>query len=386
MTVMQSIFPRFGEPPERPDVAGLRGEVRAFVAEEVARGAIRPGRQSWTTFDRAFSRRCAARGYVAMTWPKAFGGHERSAFSRYVVLEELLAAGAPQGSHWIADRQSGPQILRHGRDSLKRAVLPRIAAGDCTFGIGMSEPDSGSDLSSIRTRAVRADGGWRVEGSKVWTTNAQHAEYLIVLCRTEPRGENRYAGLSQLAVPMDAAGITVRPILNIAGESEFNEVIFDGNFVPDDHLLGQGGDGWRLVTEELAFERSGPDRILSTFGVLAALVRLVGPEPDRHAAIEIGRLVGRMAAIRQLSLTITDRLAAGQPAGAFATIMKDMGTTLEQEIPDVARRLLDLRPSQDGDEASATLATAILAAPCFSLRGGTREILKGIVARELGLR
>jgi alkylation response protein AidB-like acyl-CoA dehydrogenase len=387
MSLTQSIFPRLAEPPPpRDSFKDLRDRVRAFVAEETVRGAIQPGRQSWTTFDRAFSKRCAAQGFVAMTWPRAFGGHERSAHERYVVCEELLAAGAPQGSHWIADRQSGPQIMRNGRDSLKKAILPRIASGDCTFGIGMSEPDSGSDLSSIRTRGVKADGGWRIEGQKVWTTNAQHAEYLIVLCRTEPRGENRYAGLSQIVVPLKAQGVTVRPIVNIAGESEFNEVIFDGAFAPDDHLLGKGGDGWRLVTEELAFERSGPDRILSTFGVLAAMVKAAGASPDRHASIEIGRLIARMSAIRQLSLTITDRLAAGQPAGGFATIMKEIGTTLEQEIPDVARRLLDARPSLDGDKAAATLATAILTAPCFSLRGGTREILKGIIARELGLR
>ena len=263
----------------RPVLAELRAEVRAFIRDEIQSGSIRPGRQSWTTYDRSFSRRCAERGYVAMTWPKEFGGRERSPFERYVVCEELLAAGAPLGSHWIADRQSGPQILRHGRDTLRRHILPRIAAGDCTFGIGMSEPDSGSDLSSIRTKADRADGGWRLEGRKVWTTNAQHAEYLIVLCRTEPRTQDRYAGLSQLVVPLDAQGVSVRPIVNIAGEEEFNEVVFDGNFVPDDHLLGQGGDGWKLVTEELAFERSGPDRILSTFGVLSVLVEAAGASP-----------------------------------------------------------------------------------------------------------
>lgn len=364
----------------------LRAEVRAFVAEERARGTITTGRQSWTTYDREFSRRCAERGYVAMTWPKEYGGHERSQFERYVVCEELLAAGAPLGSHWIADRQSGPQIMRNGTDEVRKAILPRIAAGDCTFGIGMSEPDSGSDLSSIRTRATPVDGGYRMEGRKVWTTNAQHADYLIVLCRTEAKTEDRYAGLSQLVVPMDAESVSVRPLVNLAGVHELNEVVFDGNFVPASHLLGKDGDGWRLVTEELAFERSGPDRFLSTFGVLATMAEAAGRDPDRHAAIEIGRLTSRVAAIRQLSLTINRKLGAGEHVGGMATIMKDLGTALEQEIPDAARRLLDIVPAEDGDEWSAALATAILNAPCFSLRGGTREILKGIIARELGLR
>ena len=381
------LFPDLAATPAaRDDAAALRAEVRAFVGEEQARGTITPGRQTWTTFDRGFSERCAARGYVAMTWPQEYGGHGRSAFERFVVCEELLAAGAPLGAHWIADRQSGPQIMRHGRDAIRREILPRIAAGRCTFGIGMSEPDSGSDLSSIRTRADRVPGGFRLEGRKVWTTNAQHADYVICLCRTEPRTEDRYAGLSQLVVPMRAEGVTVRPLVNLAGEHELNEITFDGTFVPEDHLLGAGGDGWKLVTEELAFERSGPDRFLSTFGLLAILVGIVGTEPDRHAAIEVGRLVARLSAIRQLSLAITDRLGRGERASGLATIMKDLGTALEQEIPEVARKLVDVMPAPDGDAAAGALASAILNAPCFSLRGGTREILKGIIARELGLR
>ncbi len=321
-----------------------------------------------------------------MTMPAQYGGHERSAYERYVVLEELLAAGAPQGSHWIADRQSGPQILRNGSQRLKDEILPRIASGDCTFGIGMSEPDSGSDLSSIRTRADKVEGGYRVFGQKVWTTNAQHADYMIVLCRTSPRGEGRYDGLSQLVVPMKDAAITTRPMRDLRGDEELNEVVFDGAFVPDDHLLGQEGDGWRLVGEELAFERSGPDRILSTFVLLSTMAQIVGQNPDRFAAAEIGRLTGRVSAIRQLSLTINRRLSAGQSTDGLAPIMKDMGTALEQDIPEVARRILDLIPSENGDPAQAALATAILSAPCFSLRGGTREILKGMIAREMGLR
>lgn len=382
------LFPPFNDEAPRPviDEAALRAEVRAFIRDEIARGTIRPGRQSWTTFSREFSRRCAGAGYIAMTWPREFGGHERSLFERYVVCEELLAAGAPQGAHWIADRQSGPQIMRNGTDAVKRAILPRIAAGECTIGIGMSEPDSGSDLSSIRTRADRVDGGYRVYGRKVWTTNAQHADYVIALCRTAPRTEDRYAGLSQLVIPMDADGVTVRPIRDLRGEEELNEITFEGAFVPEGHLLGAEGDGWRLVNEELAFERSGPDRILSTFGLLSVMARLAGPDPDRLAGMEIGRLTGRLTAIRQMSLLINRRLAAGRQVGALAPIMKDLGTALEQEIPEVARRILEVRPFEEDEATAGTLATAILSAPSFSLRGGTREILRGIIAREMGLR
>lgn len=368
------------------ELQNLRDEVRAFVGRETAAGRIRIGEQAWTTWDRDFSVRCAEAGFVAMTWPKAYGGHERTPRERYVVCEELLAAGAPLGAHWIADRQSGPQILQNGTETLKARILPRIAAGECTFCIGMSEPDSGSDLSSIRTAAEKVDGGWRLSGRKVWTTNAHKSEYMIVLCRTAPKSDNRNAGLSQMVVDMETGGVEIRPITNIADVDEFNEVIFDEVFIPDDHVLGQPGDGWKLVTGELAFERSGPDRILSSFGLLRLLAGVIDTDNDRHAAVELGRLVGRLAAIRALSLEVSRDLEAGHPATAKATMMKELGTTLEQQIPEIARQLCDRPPRLDGSTYERALAVAMLNAPSYSLRGGTREILHGIIARELGLR
>lgn len=374
-------------PPDSQVHDALRKDVRAFVAEERAAGRIKVG-QSWPTFDREFSLRCAGRGYLGMTWPKEYGGQERDRSERYVVLEELLAAGAPLGSHWIAERQSGPQILRNGTERLKRQVLPEIAAGRCTFGIGMSEPDSGSDLASISTKATKVPGGWSLDGRKIWTTNAHHAEYMIVLCRTSPKteGEDRKAGLSQIVVPLATKGASVRPITNIAGQDEFNEVLFENCVVDDDHLLGTAGEGWRLVTEELAYERSDPDRFLSTFPMLSSLCDYLARQPDRHAAIELGRLVSRMASVRALWLDVIAALTRGEDANQQAIMMKEMGTTLEQEIAEVSRKLIDLKPESVGNDLAAALASAILNAPAFSLRGGTREILKGIIARGLGVR
>jgi alkylation response protein AidB-like acyl-CoA dehydrogenase len=209
---------------------------------------------------------------------------------------------------------------------------------------------------------------------------------MIVLCRTSPKSDDRNAGLSQLVVPLKTKGVSIKPITNIAGADEFSEVIFENCVVDDDHLLGEPGQGWRLVMEELAFERSGPDRFLSTFALLSLLSSHLARDPDRHAAIELGRLVARLHTVRALSLEINEALARGEDVGQKATIMKELGTTLEQAVPEVARRLIDARPDRAGDDLAASLATAILNAPCFSLRGGTREILKGIVARHLGLR
>ncbi len=174
-------------------------------------------------------------------------------------------------AHWIADRQIVPSLLKYGTEAQKRHFLPRIVRGECFFGIGMSEPDSGSDLASVRTKAERTDGGWALSGTKVWTSGAHLAHAFIALARTAPVDpSNRHAGLSQFLVDLHGPGIEVRPIISMNGAHHFNEVIFDNAFVPDDMVFGEIGDGWKQVTSELSFERSGPERFLSTFGLLAA--------------------------------------------------------------------------------------------------------------------
>ena len=271
----------FAAPPPAPEAEALRTEVRAFLAEEMKDRTPFERAESWSRSDPEFSRKMAKKGWIAMTWPKKYGGHERSALERYVVLEEMLAAGAPVGYHWVADRQSGPNIMRYGTEAQRQLVLPRIAAGECSFCIGMSEPDSGSDLAATRTRAVKVQGGWVVNGTKVWTSRAHRANYMILFCRTEAKSNSdRHAGVSQFLVDMEMAkanGMTVRPIIDMRNEHHFNEVSIEDLHLPEDALLGQEGDGWEQVTGELSYERSGPDRFLSSFTLLAEAVRALGP-------------------------------------------------------------------------------------------------------------
>ena len=369
----------------------LRAALRSFLAIELAGRTPRERAQSWTGSDRAFSRKMAARGWIGMTWPREYGGHERSAFERYVVLEEMLAAGAPVGFHWIADRQSGPSILKHGTEAQRQAILPRIAAGECAFCIGMSEPDSGSDLAAARTRAQRVQDGWRVNGTKLWTSGAHEADYMILFCRTGAQDEaDRRAGASQFLVDMARAkddGLTVRPILDMAGQHHFNEVAMTDLLLPEDALLGQEGDGWTQVTGELAFERSGPDRFLSAFTLLVETVRALGPDAPEAAAVAIGRLTSHIIALRHLSRSVAGMLQAGTDPALQAALVKDLGNVLEQETVEVVRLLLDVEPDA-GAAATlpAVMAHLIMTAPVFSLRGGTREILRGMIARGLGLR
>jgi alkylation response protein AidB-like acyl-CoA dehydrogenase len=357
--------------------ATLRREVRAFLADELERGGFEPRCNAWMdAHDRALSRRLAARGWIGMTWPKRYGGGERTASERFVVTEELLAAGAPVAAHWFADRQFGPQLLRFGTEEQRERLLRRVTAGELCVAIGMSEPDAGSDLAAVRTAATRTDGGWLVTGAKVWTSHAHLSDVMVTLCRTAPRGDDRHAGLSQLLVDLSADGVTVAPITGLDGAAHFCEVVLDEVFVPDRDVLGEVGQGWRQVTSELAFERSGPERVLSVLPLLhaAAANARAGVAPDE--AERLGRVYAGIAALRRLSLGVAEALADGEAPDTEAALVKDLGTRFEQDQVEL------LRP-RAGDRHEAMWVSAQLAAPGFTLRGGTTEVLQGIVGRGL---
>jgi len=377
----------FPAPRNSPAAEVLRQEVRHFLSVTLADRTPLERSDSWNGFDADFSRKLGRQGWIGMTWPKRYGGQERSAFERYVLIEEMLAAGAPVAAHWIADRQSGPLLLKFGTEEQKSDILPRIARGECYFCIGMSEPNAGSDLAAIRTRAIPIDGGFRVNGAKLWTTGAHHAHYMILFCRTSGAIEDRQAGTSQLLVDLTTPGIRINPIIDMAGQHHFNEVVLDDVMLPASALIGKEGDGWHQVTSELAFERSGPERFLSSFTLMVELAKCLGPNASERAAGAFGRLMAHLIVLRRLSRGIAVLLEEGANPQLQASIVKDLGATFEQEIPEIARLLVDAAP---GDPATrdfcGVLAKTVLNAPTFSLRGGTREILRGIIARGLGLR
>ncbi len=373
---------------ELPPVAeALRREVRGFLGAELTARPPAQRARSWGGWDREFSRKMGARGWIGMTWPTRYGGHERSALERYVVLEEMLAAGAPVSAHWIADRQSGPLLLRFGSEAQRQRFLPAIARGELAFAIGMSEPDSGSDLASIRTRAERVAGGYTVNGTKVWTSNAHRADYMIALFRTHHDPAKKHEGLTQFLVDPKSPGITISPILDLRGSHHFNMVVFEDAFVPDELRVGEEGAGWKQVSTELAFERSGPERYLSSLALILELIREAGKAPGERAAAALGHLVAHLATLRQMSLSVAGMLEAGQNPNLEAAVVKDVGTTFEQEVPEAVHALLGVEPTiETGSDFQQTLGYLTQNAPSFSLRGGTREILRGIIARGLGLR
>ena len=362
----------------------LRAEVRAFLAEEIARGTFRPCSDVGGGDDPEFSRKLGARGWLGMTWPRKYGGHERSMLERFIVTEETLAAGAPVGAHWIADRQTGPNLLRYGTEEQKMFFCPTIARGELFIAIGMSEPDTGSDLASIRTRADKVDGGWKITGRKVWTSGAHRCHYAVVVVRTSPLDPNkRHEGISQFLMDLKAPGVTIRPIHNMAGKHSFNEMILDGVFVPDNRILGKPGDGWKQLTSELAYERAGPERYMSTLTLYKSFTGTVGNKADDRKAETVGRYLAHYLTLRGMSTSVAGMLDAGHLPNTEAAIVKDLGATFEREMPE-ALRLAPGRGLASGYERD--LDYAVLNAPSWTLRGGTPQILKGIIAKGLGLR
>ena len=362
----------------------LQAEVREFLAATLPRGTFEPGLGMAGRKDAAFSQRLASRGWVGMSLPKEYGGGDRAAVERFVVAEELLRWGAPIGHHWVADRQSGPLLAKVGTPEQKERFLPAICRGELSFSIGMSEPDSGSDLASVITRATRADDGWIVNGTKVWTTGAHEQDWMIALVRTS-EAEDRHAGLSQVLVDLRAPGVAIHPIPFLDGTADFNEVVFTDVFVPDTDLVGHEGNGWAQIGQELAFERGGPDRWLSTYLVLEQYLREHGDALDDAMVELLGAAAARFWGLRNLSLSVARAIDAhGQPS-VQAALVKEMGTRFEQDLLEDLRRLVDLEPFPDSSSLfERLLANAILTSPAFTIRGGTIEILRSVAAKGLG--
>lgn len=368
----------------------LRHEIRGFLTDRL-RGLPADSRaRSWLGFDAEFSQALAGRGWLGLTLPTEYGGAGRSHFARFVLSEELLAAGAPVSAHWIADRQSAPLILKYGTESQRRFYLPRICRAEAFFCIGMSEPNSGSDLASIRSNAQpRQAGGWLLNGSKIWTTNAHRSHYMIALVRTSGTAADRHQGLSQLIVDLSLPGVSIRPITDLAGDAHFSEVFFDNVELGADALIGQEGNGWQQVNAELAFERSGPERLYSSMALVQCWLdycRQTGMRDDATRS-SLGTILAHLSTLRAMSLAIARKLAEGHSPALEAALVKDMGTELEQRIPDLVAQALGRYPDRPvPPELLRTLAYLEQMGPSFSLRGGTREILRGIIARGLGLR
>ncbi|MCC6846857.1 MAG: acyl-CoA dehydrogenase family protein [Deltaproteobacteria bacterium] len=373
------------------DELALCDRVRAFLADALPpRGPI--PEDGWIHgFDPAFSRRLGAAGFIGMTWPPAYGGAGRSYVDRAIVTEELLRAGAPTAAHWVGDRQIGPALLAHGTEEQRREIVPRLARGELVFCLGMSEPGAGSDLAALSTRAIDDGDAFVVEGQKVWTSFAHHADYCYLVARTDPEAP-RHRGISELLVDMRLPGIRVRPLVDMTGEHHFNEVFFEQVRVPKRWLIGEVNRGWFQIASQLDYERAGMERLLSYAPLLADLeahVRATGRSADPRVRQQLARFHGEIAVGRQLIYRIAWALSRGVTPTADTALAKLYGSELEQRLARFAGEVLGpyavLAPGADAP-LGGRVARAIVNAPALTIRGGTVEILRTIVAeRGLGL-
>jgi alkylation response protein AidB-like acyl-CoA dehydrogenase len=358
-----------------PEQLALRAEAAGVAADAVARF----GRQndSWINgYSKEFSKELAARGWIGMTWPdNPYSGTASPAIDRLIVGEELIKAGAPIAASWFADRQMGPSLLTYGTPDQQAAFLPGIVAGETTWCIGMSEPNAGSDLASLKTTAER-DGDWFViNGQKIWTSFGAVSDYCYLICRTSQEGPP-HAGISEVIVPMDAPGIEVRPIKDMTTNRHFCEVFFTDVRVPVENLVGAEGGAFKQTMRQLEHERGGIDRLVSNHALyLMALAQADTSDlivRDEIAKLEIGYRIGRILVIREV--------LKQAPAG-FSAATKCFCTEHEIRVSDFVSRVLGPQATLWDD-----VTRGLTYAPGYTIMGGTSNVMRNILGeRVLGL-
>ena len=353
-------------------------ELREKAAKVAADAVAKYGRHndSWMNgYSKEFSRELASHGWIGMTWPKEFGGGGRPAIDRLIVGEEMIKAGAPIAASWFGDRQMGPALIQYGTKEQQDEFLPKILSGDTTWCIGMSEPNSGSDLASLKTSA-RDDGDeWVINGQKIWTSFGADADYCYLICRTSNDGPP-HAGISEIIVPMDTPGIEVRRIKDLTTNQHFCEVFYTDVRVPKKNLVGQQGGAFGQTMRQLEHERGGIDRLVSN----RALFEHAKSKADTTrkevrqeiAALEAGYIIGRILVVRE---------AMRQAPAGFSAATKCFCTEHEQRVADFASRTLGMESTLWTEWTKDWLYF-----PGYTIMGGTSNVMRNILGeRVLGL-
>lgn len=353
----------------------LREKAASVAADAVSR--FGRSNDSWINgYSKEFSKELAGHGWIGMTWPdNPYSGQASPAIDRLIVGEELIKAGAPIAASWFADRQMGPALLAYGTPDQQAAFLPGIVAGETTWCIGMSEPNAGSDLASLKTTAERQGDVFVINGQKIWTSFGAVSDYCYLICRTSQDGPP-HAGISEVIVPMDTPGIEVRPIMDMTTNRHFCEVFFTDVRVPVENLVGLEGGAFKQTMRQLEHERGGIDRLVSNHAhYLTALAHADTTNSvvrDEIAKLEIGYRIGRILVIREV---------LKQAPTGFSAATKCFCTEHEIRVSDFVYRTLGPQ-AMLWDDVTKGLAYA----PGYTIMGGTSNVMRNILGeRVLGL-
>jgi len=368
-----------------PEEEAFRDEVRAWL-EENHPGPEPDGEEPKFLFRRAWQRKMHDAGWAGISWPKEYGGRGATLIEQAIFSEEMARSKAPSPANVLGLVMGGPVVIAHGSEDQKERFLEPILSAEEIWCQGFSEPESGSDLASLKTRAKRENGSWRVTGQKVWTTYAHEAKWCMLLARTDSDAP-KHKGLTYFICDMEQDGVEVRPLRQITGEAEFNEIFFEDAHVDDENLIGGEGNGWMVAITTLMHERAGLGAA-SAISVRRDLEELIeeinkrgqGDDPvirQRIAELKIGVEALRLGALRAL----TEQMKVGIP-GPEGSIAKWEWAMLNQKLTELAADVLGADALRPGTEWSYRL----LRSRANSIEGGTTDVMKNIIAeRVLGL-
>ena len=383
----------FAEEQER-----FRQEVRDFLEGELRQGNFTPSVDAWIQgCSPDFTKKVARRGWIGLTWPKEYGGQGRSHIDRFILTEEMLRYGAPAALHWFADRQIGGSIIAYGTEEQKRELLPQILKGEVVIGLGMSEPEAGSDLASLQTRAVEDGDDYIIDGQKMWTSFARDMHYVYIVARTDPEVP-KHQGISEFVFPADLPGITIKPTIDITGSEAWGEVFYDNVRVSQKSLIGKKNRGFYQILHQLDFERAGLERLMGNYVLYDAIIRFTRETKRKGTPLSEDTLIRQKLAQLEIEFEVgrllTYRVAlvidSGRAPNWEAAMAKVYSTAFEQHLAKVATEILGLYGQLlAGSKWAPILGLAphsYLGSTGYSLQAGTSEVLRNIVAlRGLGL-
>jgi alkylation response protein AidB-like acyl-CoA dehydrogenase len=370
----------------------FRQEVRRFLQEvlspEFREALKRSGDEGCSP---EFSRKLSQRGWIGLNWPLEYGGLGKGAMERFIFNEELAIHDAPVQYHFIGERQVGPSLMRHGTEEQRRDLLPKIARSEICFCLGLSEPEAGSDLANVQTRAARDGDCYVVNGQKIWTSHAHRADMCWLVVRTDPNA-SKHRGISILLVDMKSRGVDVQPLINMAGMHGFSQVFFDNVQVPSTNLIGQENAGWYILAEHLDFERAGIDRIAYNQRIFEECLEFVRGAPglrdgrDRSIRQGLAELYVELQVGRLLAYRVAWLMDRGVIPNAEVCMSKVFGSEWCQRMANAVLQITQVYGAAAPRELSEGALDFYLISVGDTIRAGTSEIQRNIIAqRGLGM-